>query len=58
MLSMRRWQHVRTLETNPHGTVITDVLTFEPRVKLLSPLFKWFVWRLFTHRHNTLRTAL
>jgi ligand-binding SRPBCC domain-containing protein len=52
-LTMKRWRHERSLATGDGGTVLTDRLTFEP--KFLPRLVRWFVTRLFEHRHSVLR---
>jgi len=56
MLSMRLWRHERWLEAGVGGTVLTDRLTFRPR--LAAPLVVWFIGRVFAHRHAVLRRAL
>lgn len=56
MGSMKVWRHARTLSasaTNPAGVVLTDHLVFEPR--FATPVLRWFVARLFRHRHQVLR---
>lgn len=53
MLSMRLWRHERTLEPDAGGTIVTDHLTVEPR--LATPLIRWFVRTIFTHRHAVLQ---
>lgn len=58
MLSMKQWQHERTLSAAPDGTVVKDILTFEPRVKLSTPIVKWFIQTLFSNRHKQLRKHL
>ena len=56
MLSMKRWQHQREILDAPGGRVaLVDTLSFEPR--LLRGLTRWFVTRLFEHRHAVLRRA-
>lgn len=49
----RRWQHVRTIEQQPGGCVVTDELEFEPR--LFPGLVGRIVRRVFEHRHAFLR---
>lgn len=56
MLGMRLWRHERRLEPQPRGTVLTDRLTFEPRVA--APLVRWFIGSVFKHRHLVLQRAL
>lgn len=56
MLSMKRWQHQRQILDAPGGAVeVVDTLTFQPR--LPRGLTRWFVTRLFQHRHAVLRRA-
>lgn len=55
MLSMRRWEHERTLTAVTAGTTrVDDRLTFEPRVALLGPLMRRVVAAFFAHRHRRL----
>jgi ligand-binding SRPBCC domain-containing protein len=55
MLSQRSWEHQRTLEPADGGTVVTDRISWEPRLPLpagsLRPLFR----AIFRHRHRRLR---
>ena len=53
MTMMRLWRHERTVETISGGARLSDILTFEGRFG--NGLAKWFVNRLFTHRHQVLR---
>lgn len=52
LLSMRSWRHERIVTPTSEGTVVTDNLTFRPRVA--GPLVGWFVKRFFEHRHAVL----
>ena len=55
MGSMRLWQHERVVE--PRGDeacVVTDRLTFEPRVPGSRRLARRIVERIFAHRHRRL----
>lgn len=55
MLSMRRWEHERTLTAVTTGTTrVDDRLTFEPRLALLGPLLRRVVAAFFAHRHRRL----
>jgi hypothetical protein len=59
MLSMRLWEHERTLE--PLGEdrcQITDRLAWEPRLPLPGALFRPLVRTIFRHRHRRLQRAL
>ena len=56
MLSQRVWEHERTLEpTADGGCLITDRVSWQPRLGLpaapLRPVIGWF----FRHRHKRLR---
>ncbi len=56
MLSMRTWEHERTLEAaSGGGCVVQDRVRFEPRLplpaRLLLPLYR----TVFRHRHRRLR---
>ena len=57
MGSMRRWVHERTVEDAPHGTSVTDRVTFAPRAPLvvLGPLLRRVISAFFAHRHRRLR---
>jgi ligand-binding SRPBCC domain-containing protein len=55
MLSMRVWEHDRTLEPNGAGCVVRDRLGFEPRMPGMGPLLERIVRGLFRHRHRRLR---
>lgn len=55
MLSQRSWEHERTLEPVGGGCLVTDRVSWQPRLGLparpLRPLIGWF----FRHRHKRLR---
>ncbi len=55
MLSQRSWEHERTLEPVAGGCLITDRVSWQPRLGLpgrpLRPAIAWF----FGHRHRRLR---
>ncbi len=53
MLSMSLWRHVRTLEADGERTLLTDELTFRPR--LATALTRWFIEKVFHHRHAVLK---
>lgn len=56
-LLQRRWDHDRTLTPDGAGTIVTDRVTFAPRIggaRLVRPLIK----ALFEHRHRRLRRLL
>jgi hypothetical protein len=55
MLSQRSWEHERTLEPVGGGCLVTDRVSWQPRLGLparpLRPVIGWF----FRHRHKRLR---
>ena len=55
MLSMRVWEHERTLEPSGTGCRIRDRLSFEPRLPGMGPLLERFIRATFAHRHRRLR---
>ncbi len=56
MLSMLLWRHERIVTPIAGGSTITDRLEFRPRFS--KRLTRWFVKKLFTHRHAVLRRTL
>lgn len=55
MLSMRRWEHERTVTPVGDGrTAVHDRLTFEPRLAVLTPVLTAIVRSFFAHRHRRL----
>jgi hypothetical protein len=56
MLSMRLWEHERTLEPLCEGCCrITDRLAWEPRLPVPGALLRPIVRTIFHHRHRRLR---
>jgi ligand-binding SRPBCC domain-containing protein len=56
MMSMKLWQHERIVEPDGGGRcVVTDNLTFEPRMAFMRPLARLIVGFQFRHRHRRLR---
>ena len=56
MLSMRVWEHERTLEPAGEGAcVVRDRVTFGPRVPGTALFLRPVVAALFAHRHRRLR---
>ncbi|MBI3556570.1 MAG: hypothetical protein HY074_09930 [Deltaproteobacteria bacterium] len=56
MFSMKLWRHERHIHDcpgDPASVVLVDRLTFQPR--LAQPLIRWFIHKVFTHRHKVLR---
>lgn len=57
MLSMRLWEHERTLEPLGEGRCrIEDRLAWEPRLPLPGALLRPMVRAIFNHRHRRLRS--
>lgn len=58
MVSMRRWEHERTLTPVPGGTQVHDRVTLQPRLPVpgLGVLLARVVDLLFKHRHRRLRS--
>jgi ligand-binding SRPBCC domain-containing protein len=56
MLSMRVWEHERTLEPDgDSGCSVRDRLSFEARLPGMGPLLERIVRATFRHRHRRLR---
>lgn len=55
MLSMRAWEHDRTLEPDGDGCRVRDRLGVEPRVPGMGVILERIVRALFRHRHRRLR---
>lgn len=57
MLSMRHWEHERTLTPVAGGTRVNDRVTFQPRLPIpgLTPLLARVVDAFFKHRHRRLK---
>jgi ligand-binding SRPBCC domain-containing protein len=55
MLSMRRWEHERTVvPAGAEACEVTDRIEFEPRVALSARMTQRTVTRMFAHRHRRL----
>jgi ligand-binding SRPBCC domain-containing protein len=55
MLSQREWQHQRTIEAVPEGCVLTDRVSYEPRLPVPDAILRGLYRRIFRHRHSRLR---
>jgi ligand-binding SRPBCC domain-containing protein len=56
MGSMRLWRHERRIlpcPDDPGAVLVVDQLRFRPR--MATRLVKWFIGRVFSHRHAVLR---
>ena len=51
----RVWRHERTLLDDPGGCIVRDSMEIEPRLRLLEPIVRSSVRRMFRHRHRRLR---
>lgn len=58
MLSMRLWEHERTLEPLGEGRCrVSDRLAWEPRLPLPGSWLRPLIHTIFKHRHRRLRRA-
>jgi hypothetical protein len=58
MLSMRLWEHERTLEPHDEGRCrITDRVAWEPRLPVQGALLRPLIRAVFNHRHRRLRRS-
>jgi ligand-binding SRPBCC domain-containing protein len=55
MMSMRVWEHERTLTPEGDGCRLVDRLGLEPRLPGMGPLLERFIRTTFRHRHKRLR---
>jgi hypothetical protein len=56
MTSSSTWEHERIVAEATSSTCrITDRVRFTPRWLPLGPVLRWFVPRLFAHRHRQLK---
>jgi ligand-binding SRPBCC domain-containing protein len=55
MMSMRVWEHERTLTPEGDGCRLVDRLGLEPRLPGMGPLLEQFIRMTFRHRHKRLR---
>jgi hypothetical protein len=54
--SEREWIHVRRVEpAGDHACIVTDALTFTPRIPGTGPIVERVIGALFRHRHRALR---
>ena len=53
----RTWEHERTIAPEDGGTRVTDRVTFVPRLPGAGRVAEPIVRRVFTHRHDRLRSA-
>ena len=55
MLSLRRWEHDRTLSADGDGTLVVDRLRAQPRVPVPAAVPRALIGAVFRHRHRRLR---
>jgi ligand-binding SRPBCC domain-containing protein len=55
MLSQRFWEHIRTIRPTDGGVVITDAVSWEPRLPLPGAAMRPMFRAIFGHRHRRLR---
>ncbi len=49
------WRHERFVEPTGNGCLLTDRVTFAPRLPLMTPILKAIYLLVFRHRHRRLR---
>ena len=54
MLSMRVWEHERTLEDTEGGCLVTDRIRYVPRLPVIGHLVRPLLRGFFRHRHRRL----
>lgn len=55
MLTLRVWEHERSIEPDPDGCIVRDNVSWQPRFPLPDLLVRAIVDRAFEHRHRRLR---
>lgn len=55
-LMNKRWNHKREIVTSRDGCVVTDRVSYEPRIALVGKLLKPVYQFIFKHRHKKLLT--
>lgn len=55
LMTQRFWEHERIIESLKQGSRITDRVRFEPRLRLLSGLYRHAIHFVFFWRHRRLR---
>ena len=55
MLSQRAWEHERTIQAAPGGSILTDCVSYQPRLPLPDPILRALYSLIFRHRHQRLR---
>src|SRR6266566_7365602 len=55
MLSQRMWEHERTLEDAAEGCILTDRVTYVPRLRVPDRVLRAVYAFVFGHRHRRLR---
>jgi hypothetical protein len=53
--SQRRWEHRRAIVAKGDGCVLTDRLTFTPRLPVVGSILVRIIGAIFRHRHRRLR---
>ena len=54
-LTYKNWCHIREVSETEGGCTLKDELEIKPHLIFLSPLIRFFVRRLFIHRHRVLK---
>jgi ligand-binding SRPBCC domain-containing protein len=55
MLSQRAWEHIRTIRPVDGGSLISDAVSWEPRLPLPGAAMRPMFRAIFGHRHRRLR---
>jgi hypothetical protein len=55
MLSQRTWEHERTIEEASDGAILTDRISYEPRLPIPDAILRRIYTLIFKHRHRRLR---
>ena len=55
LLTQRVWIHDRSIEAAGEDCTVTDRVTFETRIGVLTPIFQLAFWVAFRNRHRQLR---
>ncbi len=54
MFAVRGWRHERIVDAHPAGCLVTDRVSFEPRVGAAATLMRSAIGAFFAHRHRQL----
>jgi ligand-binding SRPBCC domain-containing protein len=54
MLAVRGWRHERTIDAHPAGSLVSDHVSFDPRIGAASAVMRAAIGAFFAHRHRQL----